>query len=182
MLDEQHGRPPVGVQLGEVPHEIGGDERGEPEGELVDDEQVGLGHEGTTHRDHLLLPAREGVRPLAPHPAEVGEQVVHGVGVAAPSPPRPEAQVVVDAQVAEHLPPLGDLGDGAVDPHGARCRTHEPADGIHERRLARAVRTHEGDQLARTDVQRHPVERRRRSVADDQVGHVQHHAAVSLPR
>src|SRR6185503_20893799 len=50
----------------------------------------------------------------------------------------------------------GDLVAGHAD--GARARHVEPAQQVQERRLARAARAHEGDELARAHVQVEPLE------------------------
>ncbi len=50
-----------------------------------------------------------------------------------------------------------DLGSG--DRHGAARRLVEPGEGVHERRLARAGRAHDGDELARLDVERDAAQR-----------------------
>src|SRR5437870_3395864 len=58
LLDEDHGGSPP-MELADLLEELGDDDRGEAEGELVDDEQPRLGHERHREREHLLLAAAE---------------------------------------------------------------------------------------------------------------------------
>ena len=55
---------------------------------------------------------------------------------------------------------------GAVEPIGAARRPVETAEDVHERRLARARRAHDGDELAGRDVDGHAAQRLHRDVAE----------------
>src|SRR5207302_9752018 len=125
--------------------------------------------ERLAEREHLLLPARERPRALRAalgHPREVPGDPSDVVLRPTVTPRvRAETEVLVDAQVDERAPALGDMRDT-----GTRCRLrpagewlpvevdrplpgNRSGDGAQHRRLAGAVRTQHRDDLALADGQ-----------------------------
>src|SRR5207253_6029376 len=115
-------------------------------------------HEGARDREHLLLPARERARPLAPPLAETRKARVEALEVRPDTGRNParhgaELEVLRDREPAEDLAPLGDrddarpddrVGGEPVDPpsivgDGPRRRPEEPAHRVERGRLAGAV-------------------------------------------
>ena len=95
--------------------------RGEPERDLVEEEEPGRGHQRPSDRDHLLLAAREPPGLLLDALLEAREEIedlrhriVHA-GLDARRCADPE--VLLDRQLLEDVAPLRHLGDaGADDP------------------------------------------------------------------
>jgi len=69
---------------------------------------------------------------------------------------QPQLGEVVVAQVVDVL---------AVDDHGTGGRPIQAPDHVHEGRLARTARSHDGEELPLLDLQIHPAERDRDLVA-----------------
>src|SRR3989475_5514281 len=102
LLDEEDGDPGP-VDLREHAQHRLDDARREAEGGLVEHEEARPRHEGPSDRDHLLLAARQGPRPL---PSPLGEAGEDGVDPLEPRPatfPGPSTQ--------------GPQGPGLLHPH-----------------------------------------------------------------
>ena len=154
--------------------EVRDDQRRQAEGQFIDDEQVGGAHERAPDRHHLLLASGEGSSEVSAEFDQVGEELIDLRGVAVLRLPGAEAQVLVDGHVGEELASLGNLGHPAVDLDAAARDGQQPADRVHQCRLARAVGPDEGDHLAAFDGQADLVEGRRRTIADHDVGDPKH--------
>src|SRR6185369_17068483 len=141
----------------------------EPFGRLVEDQQQRIGDEGTADREHLLLAARELVAEVVAAAGEGGEHREDARrrprGRAFDAGTMERAQVLLDAEVREHLSSFGDErdpaasdpvrrepGDGAAGERDRPCaRPHEAHHRAHERRLAHAVPAEDADDLAARD-------------------------------
>ncbi len=158
------------------------DLRREAERRLVEQQELGRGHQRAADGEHLLLAAGEvaGRRPAAL--GEHREEVEHAVRAllhlglrAAREGARPE--VLVDRELGEDAPALHDLGDAAPDDGGrvhardltagqrdAALRDLPPVDGeqtgdrAQERGLARAVGTEQRHDGAVGDFERHAAQ------------------------
>ena len=135
------------------------DQRRQAQGRLVEEQQLGLAHEGPPHGDHLLLAAGEGSGLLASPLLQPGQQVVDLVqplGQAVPGGTvrqRPDPEVVLDGQRREHVsafrhqsdpplhPPVGRLVVDAlpVPEDLALRRPHDPGQELEDGRLPRPV-------------------------------------------
>ena len=157
--------------------------RVEVAGRLVGEQDGRIGDQGAGDRHALLLAAGElrGVVVLAAGEADPLERGAGAAGAFA----RREAEVAVEQrqldvlgrprprQQVEALEDEADLGVAdlgplvaveprdvdAVEPVAARGRPVEAADDVHQRRLARAGRAHDGHELAARDRQADPLER-----------------------
>src|SRR4030095_6454111 len=128
--DEEERRPPLGIDLLDDLEDLADEERRKPERGLVEEHQLGLGHEGAPDHEHLLLAAAQIPRELTAALHQAREIVVdhlhvglHALGVA----PRvgADVQIVLDGQRLQDLSSLHDLYDAeaadvlgvaAVDP------------------------------------------------------------------
>jgi len=89
-------------------------------------------------------------------------------------------QVLHDRHGGEHLAPFGDVGDAELRPCGRRHGEEIPTlvgdlprdrrdrarNRLEERRLARAVGSDHGDELAAPDVERHLAQRLQSAIGD----------------
>src|SRR3954447_10269235 len=109
LLDQQHGG--AGVGHAHQPLEDLLDELGcEPERELVDHDQLRVGHQTARDRAHLLLPARHAAGHLVEALAEAREQPDGAVDVRlAAAGIGADAQVLADGEAREEAPALGDV-------------------------------------------------------------------------
>src|SRR5262245_59036011 len=80
VLIHQQDRLAAALELAQHFPNLAADDRGEPFGCLVEDQQLRVGHERTRDRQHLLLPARELAAHLLAALADPGKQLEHGVG------------------------------------------------------------------------------------------------------
>ena len=167
LLHQQDGNPAPAELLDNV-EDFVGDQRRQPQGRLIQEQKPGLGHQGPAHGHHLLLPAGEGVGPLAGPLPEFGEPGIdrgQAPGQLRPAYPQgqgPQLQVLLDRQVPEHLPALGAQGHAfgrhgrggragdleAVQEDAAARRRRQPHDGLEQAGLAGAVGPHQGHGLA----------------------------------
>ena len=163
LLDDQDRGPLALVQLADDPEDLGDDERRETERRLVEEQEPRPLHHRAREREHLLLAARERARLLGPallQPREVVEHAAEVVAQRAAAGVRAETEVLPDGELDERAAalrhvrdaePRGRLGAAARErlsreleragaPHGARDRAQR-------RRLARAVRAEDRDDL-----------------------------------
>jgi hypothetical protein len=174
LLDQQH----AGAGLGD-----GGDDRDQPadhdrgqaEGQLVDEQVARLADQGLGQHDHLLLAAGQGAGQGSQALGQLREQfqdlLAAGLGLLAGQGVAGHPQVVLDGQVREQAAALGDdrdagladaLGAAAgdfpgrrvwgVEDHGAGLGLQDAADGQDEGGFAGAVRAEEGRDLAGRDL------------------------------
>jgi hypothetical protein len=173
--------------------------RREPERRLVEHQELGLAHEGASHREHLLLAARQGSGELREALRELRKKVERTLQARAALAPRQqvaaELQVLAHRHVREELAALGHLHQAArhdrrrprrqrraVEPDLPAARD-ESRQRLHERGLAGAVRTDHDRDLAprRLDLDR--LEHAHRAVARAQPAHGKRRAqAASAPR
>src|SRR5918998_469462 len=175
LLDHQDGQALVAVEVAQPGEQLAGDQGGEAERRLVEQQQAGPGHHRPGEGEHLLLATAHAAGLLRAALAQTGEHVVPTLQVApdlaVTAVDRPDAQVVLDRQVGERAPALGDVGD-AEPRHGLGALAHdrraveadvaldgdEAADGPERGGLARAVGAeHHGD-VAHLDRQVDVVE------------------------
>ncbi len=162
---------------------------GQPEARLVEEEIARRGHQGSPHRQHLLLATGEvaGGEPatVLEHREQVedpAEVVAHaracGVGAG--------AQVVLDAELDEHPSALEHLPDAV--PHDALGRgpvqrlvvegdralgdlavvdVEQPGESAQQGGLAGAVGAEHRDDLVVGDLEAHPAQREHHVVVDD---------------
>ena len=158
--------------------ELADDRRCQAEGQLVDEEDLGIWDQGLADRQHLLLAAGEVPRQLVDAIGQAGEEgqhpllgVAHGRVVLALE-PAGQTQVVADGEGGEHAPAARhhhdatrrDLVGGkasellASEHDRSRRRRQQPRDALEQRRLSGAVGSEEGDDLALVDLQVEPEE------------------------
>ena len=172
LLDQEHADAALRDGL-EGRHEPLDDDGCEAERELVDEHDPGSRDESLGEDEHLLLAAREQAGVHVPALLELGEELER-VGrparrVLAGERVRRDPEVVLDREVRQEPPPLGDdrhprganllgaeAGEVLVAQHDlAPGRAQQAADREHEARLAGAVRAEQGRHLAGRDLQRH---------------------------
>jgi hypothetical protein len=142
-------------------------------------------------RQHLLLAAGQRAGVLGALVAQHREQRPDAVDRRrAAARVGAQQQVVLDAERAEHLAPLGHLDDaahhalarrlaadvGALEAQRAAVHRLHARQRAQQRRLAGAVGTDDRDQLAGVHVQRHPGQGRDAPVAAAQCAHFEHQA------
>src|SRR5262249_26547191 len=173
LLDEEDADalllPDAPYQGADLLHHDGG----QTEKRLVDHEQARAGHEPARDGDHLLLPTRQRVRELRAPSGDDGEQVLDPGqgGAAVPTRTRvvgSEEQVVEHGQEGEQAPAFqhvrqafarNAVGGQTVDALAAErdasgAGRDQARDGVHQRRLAGAVRPEDGDDLTVAHVHR----------------------------
>ncbi len=174
LLHQQDGHPPprqVPDQLVELRH----DQRGEAHRQLVEQQHLGVRDQRPRDGQHLLLAAGHGAGQLPAALGQPGERLVgpllDRLQVEATL-VRPDAEVLLDRQVGEDAPSLGDrteagpgqllgggpAGRGVADHHlavgGAKLAAHHAEQGG----LAGAVGTEEGEDRTGRHVEVHPVQ------------------------
>src|SRR5215510_10150888 len=80
VLIHQQDRLAAALELAQHLPDLAADDRGEPFGCFVEDQQLRVGHERARDRQHLLLAARELASHLLAALADPGKQLEHGVG------------------------------------------------------------------------------------------------------
>ena len=174
-------------------HQLLDDHRGEPERELVHQQQLRPAHQRGADRQHLALAPGEEPGLAAPDAGQGGEVLEHRRGHAPPiesgHPARHRRlEVLVDRQVLEHLAALGhqhdpqpgdvmrrpvldapSLVDDAALGHPGVVEAEEAGDGPQGRGLAGAVGAEQRHDAAARDAQRHALHRGHHAV----VGHLQ---------
>ena len=160
-------------------------QRREAQRRFVDEQDLGLGHQAASQRQHPPLTARQAARELSAALLEPGKQLIDmAQALAPPSPGRAligtHQEVLAHRHLGEEQVALGDVHHArrrdqigppmgylpAVEKNLACSRRKQPRDGPQKRRLAVSVGTQDDDAFA---------------VVDDQVDAVQHLAA-GVPR
>src|SRR5262245_34018999 len=98
LLHEQEGGAPLGVDLLDDLEDLAHEEGSEAEGGLVEEEELGLGHEGPPDHEHLLLAAAQVARELVAALHQTREVLVDHLHVLL-DPVAVTARVGTDAQV-----------------------------------------------------------------------------------
>ncbi len=98
-----------------------GQQGGEPQGELVQHEDCGFGHQTPAHGHHLLFAAAQGAGLLAGPFLEAGKEFVNLVQVLiergpGPGGEGPHFQVLVDGHFGEQLAAFGDQHHAGIGP------------------------------------------------------------------
>ena len=160
-----------------------------PEAHLVHQQEPGLSHQGPGQGQHLLLATGEQAGLPIEQGLQLREQAQHPLlGQSLPAPTADaEAQVLTGGQVEEERPVLGDVADAPPSDlvgRPGRRRSTEDLDGtvdhrqqarhrLQRRRLARAVGTEQGDDLALGHGQVEAPDHGHPLVAGDQAPDVQ---------
>src|SRR3989441_11336194 len=173
LLDQQH-RDAVGVDAGDDLEHLIDDLWREPERWLVEQQESRHGHQRPTDGDHLLLPAGERAGELSPALAQGRKGRVDPLEAPAAQPPRwrrvaADLQVLLDGHGRKEAAAFGDERDAVaaevvrryrrqiatVEADGSGPDRQEAGDRVDQCRLAGAVRSHHGDEVARADAERH---------------------------
>ena len=154
-------------------------DRRQPERGLVEHEDLRVGHERSSDGQHLLLAARKRAGQLHSSFRKPGKQLENG-GLALPhelavrsQEVAAQVEVLFDIQDVEDAAPLGDVAEAHADDHvrgdadkalavardRSAARTQKPGDRPQRRRLAGAIASEDGDDLARLRVDRYALER-----------------------
>ena len=166
-------------------------------GGLVDDDQVGVAHQGSAHRQHLLLTARQHTGRGVAACREVRKQIVCVVELPAAElagSRQTEFEILLNRQRREDLPVFGhitDTGTGdLVGPQAgdrlafevdAAMRLYQAHDGFAGGRPADPVATQQADDLAFVNMQFDTLQDMALAVVSVQITQLEHHVA-SLPR
>src|SRR5262245_11871665 len=175
LLDDEDGEPLLLVEVAEDPEDLPDDDRREPEGRFVEEQEKRPRHERAGDREHLLLAARERSGLLLAAPVEPREMAADPLVVlreAASLEIPAQTEVLVHRQLTEDAAALRDVCDsGARDALGGGARhalarepdvargRHETGDRPQRRRLAGAVPAEDRDDLALPHAQRNAVQR-----------------------
>ena len=181
LLGEEHGHALLVVQaahdLEDLLHEHGG----EAHGRLVQEHELGVGHEGPPDGHHLLLASGDVARPDSAPLAEAREVLVHPLEIPLErvSVTRVGArqEVLLHGQVLEDVPAFHHLHDAAPDDlrrvfsldglpekldaalaHVSPLRPQQSRDGLEGGALAGPVGPEEGDDASLGDGERHPLQ------------------------
>src|SRR6267378_1127742 len=116
LLDEEDGQPALPPDAVDRLEDLLDDARPEPLRRLVEQEQVGLGHEAATEREHLLLAAGERAGELGAARSQERKELEHGLQRLGPvrargAPVRAQLEILHDAERGEDAPALGDVSD-----------------------------------------------------------------------
>ena len=194
VLVDHQDRLALALQPVEARPDLVADQRRQPLGRLVEDQQLGVGHQRPADRQHLLLAAGELVAHVAlalGQARKEAEGALERPGIAARGAVGGRRQkVLAHREVGEDLAALGhqaeaEAGDAeggqVIDPvalelDDAAARRQQAHDGIHGRRLAHAVAAHQGHHLAGIDGELHAEQRLARAVEGRQLADPQHHA------
>ena len=164
---------------------------GQAQGGLIHHNDLGAGHQGAAHGQHLLLAAGQGARGLPGPLLQTGEQVIHPVQIvlqAVCSEIGPDLQVLQHRQIREDPPALRDqgepLGDNAVGGEAGDVLPLEvdasvggldqPSDGAQGSGLACAVCADQGDDLPFRHLEGDALDGFNAAVADLQFINLQH--------
>src|SRR5690606_2800445 len=198
----QQDRGALRLQLRDGRHDLLHHDRRETHGGLVEHQQLGLGHEGPAHGEHLLLTAGEGSGGLLAALPEDGEQVVGALDVLldarlVAAQEGTEAEVVLDGHAREDVPPLGGVGEPvrhdvvgrdllqrpAVEPDLTADRLQQAGQGPQGGGLPGAVGADESDHFAGLDLEGDALDGLDLAVGDLEVFDFEEcgHRSFSLP-
>ena len=157
----------LAVDLGDDGKDVLDHQGGQPQGGLVQHHQLGAGHEGPAHGQHLLLAAGQGAGQLPAALLQAGEELIDPLDILFNlSPVLAEIgayfQIFQHRHIGKDPPALGTHGDaGTDDPidgfaqqllaiplNGARLGLDQAGDGAQSGGFAGAVGPDEGDDFA----------------------------------
>ena len=193
MLHQQNRGAALAVDAHHDLENLFGELRRQAQTGLIQQDQVGVGHQGARDRQHLLLSAGEQAGVLGSALTQDGEVVVHtfdvlgdtltvlaGVGA--------HQQVVAHAQQREHFASLGYMtqallhnkcgvlgGDvAALEFDRPLARINDAGDGLQDGRLAGPIGAEHGGNLAAPHLQTYAANRLDRSVSAFDVEQLEH--------
>src|SRR6266545_1301881 len=190
LLGQQHGDPLIAIQPRDDLVDLRDQHRRQPHGRLVQQHELGMGHEGAADGQHLLLAARDVAGLAVATLLEPSEVPVDHLKVALERgtiAPRVGAgqQVLLHRQVLEDVPPFHDLHDPAPDHFGrtelvdrlsleldaafrhvSTLGSEQARDGLERGALARAVGPEEGDDAPLGNLDRHALQHEDHVVVD----------------
>ena len=177
-----------------------GDERGQAQTRLVEEQQARLGHQGPSHGEHLLLAAGKGAGQLRVALTKFGEALIdflqarrllllvqaQGQGA--------ELQILVHRQVGEHLPPFRREGEALTDHAGRRAageiatiekdapgrRLDQSHQTLEQGTLAGAVGPDQGYRVAGGHLEADVEEGLGGPIMSGEIGDCQHQAVASM--
>ena len=172
LLDEEDGEP-FAAKILEGLRDVPDDDGREPFGRLVEEQEVGVRHQGAADGEHLLLAAREvlaGMRLARREPREEREDAIEVP--ASGSPVRRHLQVLQHRERGKDPPTLRDEAhphlDGAkrrqaghvaaLEDHPPLARRGESDESADEGGLSHAVAPEDGHHLALRHAERHAVQ------------------------
>ncbi len=176
LLDHDDGQPLRCDQLADDLVELVDDDRGQAHGELVEQQDLGIGRQRPGHGEHALLAARQRARQLLAPAGQRGEPLEGRSSTQATLQPGPaervHEQVLRDRQVREDRSALGDHADagpgqllGGVPPQPAARHLDRPGgqgqltrDRLEQGRLAGAVRAEQRHRRTRPHLEGDPVQ------------------------
>ena len=201
LLDQQNGGAALAVDAHHDLEDLLGQLGGQAQAGLVQQDQLGRGHQRAADGQHLLLAARQqaGVlRPALPQDREVRVHLLHVArhAVAVAAGVGAHQQVVVHRQQREHFAPLGHVrepllhdegrvagGDVlALEVHAALARVDDARDGLEDGGLACAVAAQHGGDLALFHLQADAADGLDGAVGAFDVGQLQDHRAHACLR
>ena len=171
VLVDDHRRDAVAANLADDAPDLLGDLRREALGRLVEDEEIGVGHQRAADGEHLLLAARELKAAVAEPLREARKRRQHAllrpVAPSVRSGARGHDQVFVHGEVREDAATLGHVGDAvacdeiglgaghrrAAHPYFAVARLDEAQHAAEQRALAHPVAPHQAHGLAAIDAE-----------------------------
>src|SRR3990172_6095900 len=128
LLHQQYCHTPA-VYFHEIVEDRPDHYRGQPQGRLVEHQELGPGHEPPADGDHLLLPPGQGagqLPPALPEPREEGVHPLQALCLERLRGPRAELEVLEHRHRREELAPLGDVRD----PPAHHPRRPEPVQAV----------------------------------------------------
>lgn len=170
LLHEENGNAGFG-QVENDAENLMHDLRREPQRWLVQHQELRLRHQGAAYGEHLLLAtghaARHTVAPLLQYGKEVEDFLTQRLEAFLAAPDMSGDEIFLDRQALEYLPPFRAMGQPhaydlfgtragnvlAFEPDGTGRRARHARNGIEQRRLARAVRPQDDDDLMFADLQ-----------------------------
>ena len=151
--------------------DLHGNQRRQTLGGLIQNQQIGVGHERAANSEHLLLATRELPATVVDALAQTRESLHDAVERPLAPPIDTGAcrhlQVFAHRQALEDAAPFGHIGNAllgdlvgarlaaviATHQHAAMARTHHAQHALDERGLAHAVAPHQGNALAFADME-----------------------------
>jgi hypothetical protein len=197
VLVDDENRLPRGLHALEAAPDLLPDERRQPLGRLVEDQQPRIGHERPADRKHLLLASRQRTAERPRPRGELGKELEH----ARPRPRLARAEpvrrgrheVLPDGERGEHLAALRDESEAplrhairrqpvqghAVEKDLARAMRQQAHDGPHGRGLAHAVAAEQRDHFGRAHHEVHPEQHLAGAIRRFEPAHREHQRSSS---
>src|SRR2546427_704652 len=171
LLDQQDGEARA-LELGDDAPDLAHQQRRQPLGGLVHQQERRVAHQGAADGQHLLLAARELAGAALRALGQAGEERVNLLERPAPPAAAGDVEVLAHAERGEHAAALRHQRHAALDAaerrprgdvvipeaHAAATWLRKSDHGSDQRGLAHAVAAEDGHDLARRDVERHTVQ------------------------